>query len=113
MVVPPPISAIGLLPVCCSQYRHMICTIDADVQRGRGAVEADIGDELALGGQRIQRLRVGNLMDEAALLQHIQKIRFKSSHLCATLIILISRYFQRIAEPARNRLPPAARAVAL
>ena len=45
-------------------------------------------------------------MDEAAFLQHVQKIRFKSSHLCATLIILISRYFQAIAEPWRNRLPP-------
>jgi hypothetical protein len=31
-------------------------------------------------------------MDKAAALQHIEKIGFKSSHLCATLIILISRY---------------------
>ena len=45
-------------------------------------------------------------MDEAAFLQHVQEIRFKCSHLCATLIIL---YFTvivtRIAEPYRNRLP--------
>ncbi|MEA2940728.1 MAG: tyrosyl-tRNA synthetase [Bradyrhizobium sp.] len=33
-VVPPPISAIGLLPVCCSQYRHMIWTIEPTCSDG-------------------------------------------------------------------------------
>src|SRR5258707_821076 len=47
-------------------------------------------------------------MNKAAAPQHIEKIRFKSSHFGATLIILIfSRYSQGVAEPWRNRLPQA------
>ena len=44
------------------------------MQRRRGAVVADIGGGLALGGERVQALEIGALMDEAALLQHIEKI---------------------------------------
>ena len=61
------------------------------MQRRRGAVIADIGGRLALGGQRVEALEIGALVDEATFLQNVQKIRFKCSHLCATLIILISR----------------------
>ncbi len=59
------------------------------MQRRRGAVVADIGRRLALRGQRVEAIEIGTLVDEAAFLQNIQKIRFKCSHLCATLIILI------------------------
>jgi hypothetical protein len=44
-------------------------------------------------------------VNEAAFLQSVEKIRFKSGHLSATLIILISRYFQGIVEQLRIRLP--------
>src|SRR6266481_2187111 len=94
----------GLLqPVEAHDLHH-----GADVKRRRGAVEADIADKLAPGRERIQRVRVRNLMNKAAFLQQIEKIRFKNSHFGATLIILIfSRYSQAVAEPWRNRLPPA------
>src|SRR5882757_2804432 len=49
-------------------------------------------------------------MDEAAFLQNIQKIGFKYSHLCATLIILISRYFYSI-RPGRGQGLPRRRAL--
>ena len=85
----------GLLqPIKAHDLHH-----GADMQRRRGAVEADIGDELALLRQRIQRLGVRNLMNEAAVLQHIEKIRFKCSHLSGALIILVLRYLQQFMEP--------------
>ena len=40
----------------------------ADMQRGGSAVIADIGGRLASGGERVQPLEIGALMDEAALL---------------------------------------------
>ena len=40
----------------------------ADVQRRRRAVVADIGDDLALGGQRVEAVEIGALVDEAAFL---------------------------------------------
>ena len=43
------------------------------MQRRRGAVEADIGGQLALRRQRVQPVDIGALMDEAALLQHFRK----------------------------------------
>ena len=61
------------------------------MQRGRGAVIADIGGGLAPGRQGVEAVEIGALVDEATLFQNIQKIRFKCSHLCATLIILSSR----------------------
>jgi len=62
------------------------------MQRGCGAVIPDIGGGLAFRGERVEALEIGTLVDEAAFLQYIEKIGFKSCHLCATLIILISRY---------------------
>ena len=47
MVVPPPIKAMGLPPVFCSQCSIMICSSEPTCSDARGAVEADIGDELA------------------------------------------------------------------
>ena len=43
------------------------------MQRRRGAIVADIGDRLALGGERVQPLEIGALVDEAAFLQDIRK----------------------------------------
>ena len=59
----------------------------ADVQRRR-AIIADIGRGLTFRSKRVEALEIGTLVDETTFLQDIQKIRFKSSHLCATLIIL-------------------------
>ena len=46
----------------------------ADVQRWRGAVIADISGRLALGGERVEAVEIGTLVNEAALPQHIEKI---------------------------------------
>ena len=46
----------------------------ADMQRRRGAVEADIGDEIAALGLLIDALEIGALMQKAALGQHGEKI---------------------------------------
>ena len=70
------------------------------MERRRGAVEADIGHELATGGQRIERARVRNLMNKAAVPQLIEKIRFKCSHLGATRIILVYANFRVFRNPA-------------
>ena len=43
LVVPPPISTIGRLPVCCHSRSSMICRQAADMQAVGGAIEADIG----------------------------------------------------------------------
>jgi hypothetical protein len=43
------------------------------MQRRRGAVIADIADSLVLRGQRVQALKVGDLVDEAALLRMLRK----------------------------------------
>ena len=43
------------------------------MQRGRGAVVPDIGGGLTLGGERVQALGIGGLMDEAALLSTLRK----------------------------------------
>src|ERR1700733_3554600 len=60
-VVPPPISAIGRLPVFCSkkgpQDRHK----GAEGSERRVAVETDIGGQFALGRQRVQRAGIRNL----------------------------------------------------
>jgi hypothetical protein len=40
----------------------------ADMQRRGGAVVADIGGGLALGGKRVQPLEIGALVDEATFL---------------------------------------------
>jgi hypothetical protein len=64
----------------------------ADMQRWCGAVVPDIGGRLALGRERVQSLEVRALVNEAALLQHIQKIGFKCSHLCATLTIVVLHF---------------------
>ena len=113
MVVPPPISVIGLLPLCCSQYSIIIGQVVADVQRRRRAVVADIGGRLASRGERVEAVDIGTLVDEAAFLQNIQKIGFKCSHLCATLIILISRYFYSIRRGPRLGAAALRRPVAL
>ncbi|HEY2247439.1 MAG TPA: hypothetical protein VGH70_08355, partial [Bradyrhizobium sp.] len=43
---------------------------------------------------RVQALDIGGLMDEAALAQHIEKIRLKCAHVSVTLIIRFLRYLQ-------------------
>jgi hypothetical protein len=67
------------------------------MQRGRGAVIADIGGRLSLGGERIEAGEIRALVDKAAFLQHVEEIGLKNAHLSATLIILVLRYLQQIA----------------
>ena len=50
----------------------------ADVQAVGGAVEADVGGEPAVGGERVDRLEVGRLVDEAARGQLAHEIRARA-----------------------------------
>ena len=52
----------------------MIGSEIADVQRRRRAVVADVADGLALGGQRIEAGEIGALVDEAALVERVEKV---------------------------------------
>ncbi len=45
----------------------------ADVERGRGEIKADIGGERTGGGERVEALDVGALVDVAARLQHFEE----------------------------------------
>ena len=69
------------------------------MQRRRGAVVADIGGGLALGGERVEALEIGALVDEAAFLQHVQKIGFKCGHLSCDSD---HSYFHGICNKLRN-----------
>ena len=44
------------------------------MQRGRGAVEADVGDERSRARLLVEAGEIGALMDVAALLHHAQEI---------------------------------------
>ena len=85
--MPPPISAIGLWPVCCSQCSIMIGTSEPTCSDGRGAVEADIGGDRLGAREFVERLRLGNLMDEAALDKLAQEIGLVVAHRTARLRI--------------------------
>ena len=50
------------------------------MQRGRGAVEADIGGDGAGCGARVERLGLRDLVDEAALGQNVKKIGLIGAH---------------------------------
>ena len=102
-----------LVAALLQPVQHHHGQVVADVQRRRGAVVADIGGRLALGGERVEALEIGTLVDEAAFLQHIEKIRFKSSHLSATLIILVLRYLSRNCGTLAEWAAAGRRAVAL
>ncbi len=52
----------------------------ADVERGRRAIVAHIGHELARQGLRVEPLRIGALMNEAPLREHLQEIRSWRAH---------------------------------
>lgn len=50
------------------------------MQRSRRAVEADIGGDLALAGQLVERLGLRDLVDEAAGFENVQKIGLVGGH---------------------------------
>jgi len=76
MVVPPPISVIGLLPLCCSQCSIIMVEEVADMKRRRGAVITDIGRCLTFRRPAASRaFEIGTLVDEATFLQDIEKNR--------------------------------------
>ena len=52
----------------------------ADMQRGRRAVEPDIGRDRSRAGPRVERLRLGDLVDEAPIGQYLQEIGFVGAH---------------------------------
>ena len=52
----------------------------ADMQRRRGAIEADISSDRFFARERVQRIRLGDLMDKAPGGQDIQKIGFVRAH---------------------------------
>ncbi len=66
----------------------MIEISDADVQRRRRAIVADIGDEPTLGGQRVEACKIRALVDEAALGQHLER---KSDFECSSLVFVADR----------------------
>ena len=80
LVVPPPISTIGLLPVFCHSRSSMICSEIADMEAVGGAIEADIGRQRPRREARVERLAVGALMDEAALFGGGEKGRAGGGH---------------------------------
>ena len=52
----------------------------ADVKRRRGAVEADIGGDRRGARERVERLRLGDLMDKAPAGEDVEKIRLVRAH---------------------------------
>jgi hypothetical protein len=75
MVVPPPTRAIGRWPVAVALQMSQRHDLDqmTDMQAVGGRVEADIGGERSLQGGAQAGL-VGNLLDEAALVEDIEDI---------------------------------------
>src|SRR5580658_1017554 len=55
------------------------------MERGRGAVEADIGGEPRALRQGVEGVGLRNLVDEAAARQHIEKIGLEGRHPCGSL----------------------------
>jgi hypothetical protein len=52
----------------------------ADVQRRRRAVVADVGDGLALGGERVETREIRALVDEAALVERVEEVGLVFGH---------------------------------
>jgi hypothetical protein len=52
----------------------------ADMQRRRGTVEADISGDRLFTRECVQRLRLGDLMNEAASGQDLKKLGFVRAH---------------------------------
>ena len=50
------------------------------MERGRGAVETDIGRDGRLPGERVQRLGLGDLMDEAPAGENVEEIGLVGAH---------------------------------
>ena len=69
LVVPPPISTIGRWPGLLQLAQHHDADEIADMQRRRGAVEADIAGQPLAAREPVQPRLVGRLMDIAAGLQ--------------------------------------------
>ena len=66
------------------------------MQRGRGAIVADIGGDRPGGGARIQDLGFRDLMDESALGQNAEEIGFVGAHgRAATLLVVTLSSFWR------------------
>ena len=79
-VVPPPISTIGLLPVCLQPVQHHQHDHVADMERRRRAVEADVADRLPLGRQRIEAGEIRALVDEPALVERVEEVGLVVCH---------------------------------
>ncbi len=73
LVVPPPISTIGLWPVFWSRRSIMIDSRLADMQAIRRGVEAHIAGDHARAHGLFETLDVGALVQESAFLHHLDK----------------------------------------
>ena len=80
LVVPPPISTIGLCPACCSRRSIMICTRLPTWSDGAVGVEADIAGHHLLARQRIEPGGIGELVDVAALVEQAEQGRTVLGH---------------------------------
>jgi hypothetical protein len=54
----------------------------ADMQRRRRAVETNISRDGRLPGERVQRLGLGDLMDEAPAGENVEEIGFVGANRC-------------------------------
>ena len=57
-----------LVAALLQPVQHHHGEVIADMQRRRRAIVADIGDRLALRGERVEAVEIGTLVDESALL---------------------------------------------
>ena len=53
-----------------------------NVKRRAGAVVANIGNNRPFLGKGVERLRIGALVDEAALLKRVQEVGTEGRHAC-------------------------------
>ena len=63
-----------LVPCLLQPPQHHDLHEAADMERRRGGIETDIARHDLLGGERIEALGVGDLVDIAALVEHAQEI---------------------------------------
>lgn len=56
------------------------------MQGSRGAIKSNVAGDRLFNGERVQRLRFRNLMDETSALQHVQKFGFKNRHVSIGLL---------------------------
>ena len=79
----------------------------ADMERRRGAVETDVGRDGRLPGERVQRLGLGDLMDEAPAGENVEEIGFVGAHRLSGAVNAAARRggAAGVTGPARDSTP--------